>query len=269
MKKVMLGFAVGAKCPIRLPEGPVLKFSQAGITMFVSIPKPDRYEKKAFKAGHPVKFDVSTVDRMGFLVADFGENFVLDAPFDVGLEQDYDIPELALTSPDSKVLLTLVAVDSKTNVVFGLRCISLSPSVSAAFANVVEMQRSSKIAMAEHEANIRRAYAAHSSPEALMGDTGNQEKMNTRKYISGYRTKLPPELMRWYCYFPDCGHNLYIIIKSMADLAFQSGRPQDYLAPVPFKTALRSFEMRDGYIIVDVEYDRFTGINVPPEDYEY
>jgi len=186
MKKAMPGFAVGAKCPILLPEGPVLKFSQAGITMFVSIPKPDRYEKKAFKAGHPVKFAVTTVDRMGFLVADFGENFVMDVPFDVGLEQDYDIPELALTSPDSKVLLTLVAVDSKTKMVFGLRCISLSPSVSAAFANIVEMQRSSKIAMAEHEANIRRAYAAHSSPEALMGHVGTKEMMNSTTWPTNW-----------------------------------------------------------------------------------
>lgn len=160
MNKVVQGFAVGAKCPIRLPEGPVLKFSQAGITMFINIRKPDAYEKKAFKAGHPVKFAVTTFDRTGLLVADFGENFVMDVPFDVGLEQDYDIPELTLTSPDSKVLLTLVAVDSRTNVIFGLRCISLSPSVSAAFAEVVEMQRSCKTSMVEHEANVRAAFAA-------------------------------------------------------------------------------------------------------------
>lgn len=192
MKKAMPGFAVGAKCPIRLPEGPVLKFSQAGITMFVSIPKPDRYEKKAFKAGHPVKFAVTTFERMGFLVADFGENFVMDVPFDVGLEQDYDIPEFALTSPDSKVLLTLVAVDSKTNVVFGLRCISLSPSVSAAFADVVKMQRSSKIAMAEHEANILSAYVAYPSPESLVGHVGTEEIMNSTTWPTNWGT---PEVL--------------------------------------------------------------------------
>ena len=99
MKKVVPGFAVGAKCPIRLQKGSVLKFSRDGITLFVNIPKPDQYEKKAFMAGHPVKFSVTTFDRTGFLVADFGENFVMDAPFDAGLEWDYDIPDLTLTLP--------------------------------------------------------------------------------------------------------------------------------------------------------------------------
>lgn len=266
MKKAVQGFAVGAKCPINLPEGPVLKFSQVGITMFVSIQKPDRYEKKAFKAGHPVKFAVTTYDRMGFLVADFGENFVMDIPFDAGLEQEHDIPDLALTSPESRVLLTLVAVDSKTNVVFGLRRISLSPSVSATLANVVEMQRSCKTSMVEHEANVRAAFAAYSFPETLTGSSSNRENANSTKATS---TGLPPELWRWYCYYPDCGHSICIIIKSMADAAFQSGAPQNYLAPIPVKTALRGYEIRDGYIVVDVEYDEFLGIKTPSEDSEY
>lgn len=183
MKKIMLGFAVGTKCPISLPEGASLQFSQSGITMFVSIPKPDYYEKKAFKAGHPVKFGVTTFNRMGFLVADFGEGFVMDMPFDAGLEKDQDIPDLTLTSPESKVLLTLVAVDRKTNVVFGLRCITLSPSVSATLAYVVEMQRSCKTTMAEHEANICTAYAAFPSPENLLAHPVTVEPLSPTSWL--------------------------------------------------------------------------------------
>ena len=64
--------------------------------------------------------------------------------------------------------------------------------MSAAFAEVVEMQRSSKIAMAEHEANIHRAYVEYTSPESLVNHASTDESMNNTTWPTNWGT---PEVL--------------------------------------------------------------------------
>lgn len=84
-----------------------------------------------------------------------------------------------------------------------------------------------------------------------------------------YHSTLPPDISAWYCYLSDCGHSILCLPECLADEASATDNVQDFLAPVSVKTVLRGYRMREGYVVVDVEYDRLFGISTPDEDDEY
>ena len=86
--------------------------------------------------------------------------------------------------------------------------------------------------------------------------------------ISGqsYPQPLPEVLQSWYCYTCDGGHSIVCAVKQM----YQPGvGPEAFLVPVPVKTVLRGYAEQDGYIIVDLPYDKQVGLITPQGDDEF
>ncbi|TLS78280.1 hypothetical protein FE236_00530 [Mariprofundus erugo] len=88
-----------------------------------------------------------------------------------------------------------------------------------------------------------------------------------------YPAKLPDELNYWYFYASDCGHSIVAILKEHEHLAFKSdGEAEDYLCPMPAKSVIGYYCVRDGFIIVDnpnLAYHELWGLDAPEDDYEY
>lgn len=84
-----------------------------------------------------------------------------------------------------------------------------------------------------------------------------------------YHSKLPSDIEDWHCYVEDCGHSILCLPKCMVDEAFATDNIQVFLTPIAVRTVLRGYSIRDGYVVVDVEYDRFLGIDTPDDDDEY
>lgn len=81
-----------------------------------------------------------------------------------------------------------------------------------------------------------------------------------------YPGQLPPELAVWYCYPTDAGHSIVSVLK-------QHYQPDidltDFLIPVPVKSVLRGYDVKEEYIVVDLPYDSTLGLITPEEDNEY
>lgn len=84
-----------------------------------------------------------------------------------------------------------------------------------------------------------------------------------------YHSKLPSDLEAWHCYLADCGHCIMAIPKCLADMAFLTRTPDFYFVPVSVKTALRGYQIREGFVVVDVEYNEHFGVICPDEDEEF
>ena len=83
---------------------------------------------------------------------------------------------------------------------------------------------------------------------------------------TSYPQPLPQPLAAWYCYTSDGGHSIACAIKSRYT---PGADPETFLVPVPVKTVLRGYTEDDGYILVDVPYDRKYGLITPRGDDEY
>lgn len=81
-----------------------------------------------------------------------------------------------------------------------------------------------------------------------------------------YHSDLPNELSPWYLYPYDSGHSILCVLKADWDLHTDKTQLQ---VPVPVKTVLRGYEIRDGFVVVDVPYDETLGLRAPPEDDEF
>lgn len=81
-----------------------------------------------------------------------------------------------------------------------------------------------------------------------------------------YHSALSPTLQDWYCYTLDGGHSILCVLakdyKSDADLS-------DYLLPVPVRSVLRGFEIKDEYVVVDLPYSSETGLESIFDDEEF
>lgn len=84
-----------------------------------------------------------------------------------------------------------------------------------------------------------------------------------------YHSALPSDILKWHCYVADCGHNILCLPKCLVDEVFATENIQGFLAPIAVRTVLRGYLMREGYVIVDVEYDPLLGIDTPDGDDEY
>ena len=81
-----------------------------------------------------------------------------------------------------------------------------------------------------------------------------------------YPGVLPDELKPYHVYLTDSGHNILCVPKEYADKV--QGEPWDYEAPVPVKYVIeKGYEIKVGYIVVDVPYDKDLGI-VTDEKYD-
>jgi len=163
-----VALAIGQRCPLDLPEGGVIQLSSGGLTLFINIPDPDDFEKKAFKSGHPLRVGLATVGRTGFLLANFGDGFMTDLPFDAGLELPENRPQFEELTAQSRIQLLIVGVDGRTNRVFGLRLITLSPRVTAEVVKVLARQALVPVARNEHLAMVDQVYARYPNTKDLM-----------------------------------------------------------------------------------------------------
>lgn len=80
---------------------------------------------------------------------------------------------------------------------------------------------------------------------------------------------LPAQLKPFHTYLRDCGHSLMCIPKQFVK-AISSGRAYMYEVPIPVKYVMeKGFELIDGYLVVDVSYDRMLGVIVEESYDEY
>jgi len=82
-----------------------------------------------------------------------------------------------------------------------------------------------------------------------------------------YSSPLSPTLAAWYCYTMDGGHSILCFLRQ----DWRSGRnTEDYLTPVPVKTVLRhGFEIEENYIVVNLDFDKSSGLDIPDSDEEF
>ena len=81
-----------------------------------------------------------------------------------------------------------------------------------------------------------------------------------------YHAPLPDPLREWYAYCSDGGHCVVCCLRSDYQ---DSGDLTDFLLPVPVKAVLRGYEVRRGYIIVDLPYSPKLGLITNPADDEF
>lgn len=84
-----------------------------------------------------------------------------------------------------------------------------------------------------------------------------------------YPGRLPAELKTFHTYLADGGHALMCIPKQFRN-ALSSDKPYMYEAPIPVKYVMeKGYEIVDGYLLVEVLYDKILGIVVDEFYYEF
>jgi hypothetical protein len=81
-----------------------------------------------------------------------------------------------------------------------------------------------------------------------------------------YHSDLPGELHPWYVYLSDCGHNIVCILARDYQ---ENGELTKFLLPVPVKTVLRDYQIKNGYVVVDLPYSSEEGLLISEEDDEF
>lgn len=84
-----------------------------------------------------------------------------------------------------------------------------------------------------------------------------------------YHSPLPPDLAEWYCYIIDGGCSILCLLECFADEAFATNSVHNYMVPVCVKTVLRGYQMREGYVVVNVICDNLLGVVCDKDDYEF
>lgn len=86
-------------------------------------------------------------------------------------------------------------------------------------------------------------------------------------------SRLASELLPWHVFVTDRGHSVVGILKQHEILVFDSDDTQksflDYALPIPVKSVMRGYEIRDGYVIAcssRLEYNQVFGLICPEED---
>lgn len=86
-------------------------------------------------------------------------------------------------------------------------------------------------------------------------------------------SRLASELLPWHAFFKECGHSVVGILKQHEGLLFDSDDTQksflDYALPIPVKSVMRGYEIRDGFVIACspcLKYDKIFGLICPKED---
>lgn len=92
-----------------------------------------------------------------------------------------------------------------------------------------------------------------------------------------YHSPLPEELQQWYANVLGAGHSIMCILpehwnNTTWNETMTEKEIVDFLVPVPVKSVLRGYEVREGIIVPTsplVEYDAHRGLIIPEEDTEY
>jgi hypothetical protein len=90
---------------------------------------------------------------------------------------------------------------------------------------------------------------------------------NYANFNKKYHAPLPADLAPWYIYVVDSGHSILALIEGNFDK--HSADLVNELCPCPVKTALRQYEMFQGYPVVKAEYSAELGLIAPDGDEEF
>ena len=81
-----------------------------------------------------------------------------------------------------------------------------------------------------------------------------------------YHSELQEELKPYYCYVHGAGHSLICVLSEYFNKKNRDGG----LVPTPVKTVLRhGYEIKEGYLVCSIPYDKKIGLIVDKEDEEY
>lgn len=158
-------FALGAPLPRIYNwscEGARISFAHSGPIVIFKIHEPDKYEKNAFRAAHPLKVGLFKTYGLGFLLFDFGEGLLFDAPFHTGIEHHEALAVFSefrlVATRNTRIAMLLVGVDSSTGLVFSFRDITLSAHISSMFVKLVLEQAEQPIGLSQMIAKVEDAY---------------------------------------------------------------------------------------------------------------
>lgn len=105
------------------------------------------------------------------------------------------------------------------------------------------------------------AKSAASAIESVLGTMNDWNKH--------YHSTLASELAQWYCYPRDGGHSIMCILKKDFSNTKTKERLIRHMVPVPVKSVLKRYEVRNSVVIVDLPYSQLVGVIIPAEDYEW
>jgi len=152
--------SVGKSLPNPFPgEGPRLLMQKSGLSVVINIHNPDQYEVNALsKSSHPMKIGYASYDRLGILILDFTD-FSFDLPFDAGIENAVNIPDLTIKTEKERISILVISADSlRSHKVIGIRGITMSPRVSRLVADKIAKQASSPISRNQYGALVEEMY---------------------------------------------------------------------------------------------------------------
>lgn len=170
MQNEYIGISVGNPYPSELNiTGPILQFSKSGINILNIISNPDEFEiNLARNTNIGIKIGYVSYGRIGLLLFDF-KGFSFEVPFDAGIEKPENIPDLSLESDSSRLLLNIISVDSSnSNIVFGLRAITLSPRITRYFAKKISEQKKQPISFESYSKLVDELYLKYPTYKSIV-----------------------------------------------------------------------------------------------------
>lgn len=285
------------------PEGCKFDIMNTGGVMLLLYSNPSELEIKNISKGI-VKLGFIEIDNIIFMVSKFGNCDWQDSPYHIDLSQLLTKLVMHIGNEDGLPLYITLA-DTRTGIVKVLRTVNMPVEMLECLKIAIIDQRTNsewlrvrdhpdtvvfRIAFDRYDARINNIYSRYSvnklvsmakiydcTDVSVNVDEVKQEPQNTfwikkaqlTRYVNlfkTYPTELPEELKPYYCYTVDGGHSLIALLTQFANKKKKDG----YLVPACVKTVLRNgYEIKDGYLICDIPYNKDTGLEEPEEDFEY
>lgn len=270
------------------PETPHLRL-RGGAELVLFLDRPTSREITAIRTGQAA-FGWIDAEHTGILCYAFDDGVPWS---DVAYTPHRDMPleaPLFQIAQGANTMLWVVLVDASTGIIRAMRAMCWPPQFAAAVHATVTRIADAPFSSSAADQALDALYARYPDTVSLVnvganitcrGDTiggpGSDSASTISPTTEGWRTwpmsvpgkaypGLLPELARWYVYPADSGHSLMAIPTSL----YGSAAPKDLLVPVPVRTVLRlGWTIRDGWLVVPVEYDEALGLVVPEEDTQF
>lgn len=139
-----LNLQVGCTYPRKIPgaEGAIADFLRSYNTLIIAMPEINKYEAQALKKG-ALQCGLLSKNGAVLLLWQFSDKqgrpiLTLDSPFDAR-----NIPDIKLhdvTNDKTRLLIDIHIIDSATNIIKGLRAVTMPPDLTIAFLSATQDQ---------------------------------------------------------------------------------------------------------------------------------
>jgi hypothetical protein len=286
------------------PDGGMqLRITAAGNELALFFANPTGREVNAVRTG-AAEFAWVDSEQVAVLACTFADGIPWsDTTFNPHRDKDSAVPP---GGESSQLVLRVVLVDAATGIVKTLRAITWPPGFTAVVRNSIMRMLASPFNPGAADQALHALYQRYPSTEELVarradvrctgGTTQEQSgpgpdaspaavdvlpaaelgspaeiiaKQLGRYLVAGrtYLNPLPPELQAWYCYTADGGHSILVAVAAHYK---SGGDPDEFLVTAPVKAVQRAgWQLRDGFVVADLEYDPHRGLTTDESDDEY